>query len=365
MLKVGWVLVPVISTALALGVCETVLRWGGWGGSPVELHSKLLQYDPDLGWKKQPSAQATYRWQGRSIVETSNSRGARSPEFAAAADSVLLLGDSFCEGYLVSDDEVFSAVLERDRPDLQAINHGVAGYSTDQQLLLFRELIQQYSPNTTLLLFFDNDVWFNAQAVEYRSAKPLFTLTEGQLVLGGVPVPRADKSVVASPSAGRSSEWRLLRLMRDALQQIEPAGNGGPLEPVDEFLVYRRSPPPEIMDAWELTAALLGQLQSEVAAAGSEFAVFYVPSVAAVDDDAWAQTKERYEMSDADWDIHQVERDLTTVCARLGIVLISPTERFRSAASASNSLYYRRDGHWNPQGHELTAKIISEFLTSQ
>lgn len=358
-------LVPLISIALAVGGSELFLRWGGWGAPPVELHAQLLQHDPHLGWKKQPSARATYRWQGQAVVETSNSRGARGPEQTTNAAPVLFLGDSFCEGYLVSDDEVFSAVLDTERADLQTINHGVAGYSTDQALLLFRELSAHYSPSSTVLLFFDNDVWFNAQSNEYRSAKPRFTLDQGQLVLSDVPIRTPDSSVAASPSAGRSQDWRLMRLLRDALQRLEPSDAGGPLEPVNEFLVYGRSPTTEITAAWEITTALLNELNREATDAGSDFAVFYVPTVAAVDDAVWEQTRDRYAMAETEWDIHQVERDLAAVCERLGITLISPTERFRQQTAAGKTLYYLQDGHWNPQGHAAAAQILSELLSVQ
>ncbi|MDA0205375.1 MAG: GDSL-type esterase/lipase family protein [Acidobacteria bacterium] len=368
MLRVLRILIPIIATALAIGGGEALLRWGGWGGAAVELHAQMLRHDPQLGWRKQPSARVTYRWQGHAVTETSDERGARGARGSRTLDDaskpvVLFLGDSFCEGYLVNDDEVFSAVLKSE--SLRTINQGVAGYSTDQELLLFREVAEEYKPSATVLLFFDNDVWFNAQATEYRSAKPYFKLVDGELVLGGVPVAAPDASIAASPAAERPREWRLASLLKGVARRMEAPGASGPLEPVNEFLVYRRQQPESIAKAWQLTEELVLQLQDEAEAAGSEFVVFYVPTVAAVDDDAWEQTKRLYGMADTEWNIREVEHNLAEFCAREDVPLILPTERFRQETAAGKTLYYMQDGHWNPEGHRLAAELIAEYLSSR
>ncbi len=358
------ILIPILATVLAIGVSEALLRWGGWGRAAVELHAQMLRHDPQLGWRKQPSTSVTYRWQGHAVTETSDEHGARGSQTADddSRPPVLFLGDSFCEGYLVNDDEVFSAVL--DDEGLRAINQGVAGYSTDQELLLFREIVAEYKPAATVLLFFDNDVWFNAQAMEYRSAKPYFDLVKGKLVLHGVPVPPPDASIAASPAAERPREWRLASLLKGLARRVEAPGASGPLEPVNEFLVYRKEQPESITKAWRLTEELLLKLQTEATAAGSEFVVFYVPTVAAVDDGAWEQTKQLYGMADLKWGIREAEFDLAEFCAREDVPLILPTDRFRQETSAGKTLYYMQDGHWNPEGHRIAAELIAEYLSA-
>jgi hypothetical protein len=278
----------------------------------------------------------------------------------ASRPPVLFLGDSFCEGYLINDDEVFSALLQD--TGLRSINHGVAGYSTDQELLLFREVVAEYKPAATVLLFFDNDVWFNAQAMEYRSAKPHFDLVHGELVLGGVPVASPDPSIAASPSAERAHGWRWTSLLKSLTQRMETPVASGPLEPVNEFLVYAKEQPESIANAWRLTEELLLELQAEAKAAGSEFAIFYVPTVAAVDDGAWERTKRLYGMAEAEWGIREAEFDLAEFCAREDVPLILPTERFRQETAAGRTLYYVQDGHWNPEGHRLAAELIADYL---
>src|SRR5690606_6860384 len=100
----------------------------------------------------------------------------------------------------------------------------------------------------------------------------------------------------------------------------------------------------------QLTEELLLEMQHEVEEAGSKFVVFYVPTVAAVDDEAWEQTKQLYGMAELEWSIREAEFDLAEFCAREDVPLIVPTERFRQETVAGNELYYRQDGHWNPEG---------------
>jgi hypothetical protein len=341
-----------VSVLLTLAAAELALRWGGFAGESVELHARLLVHDPELGWAKVRNGEAAYRWQGRRIVETSNSQGARGPGPDGAP--VLFLGDSFCEGYLVNDDEVFSAVLRREF-DIAAVNHGVVGYSTDQELLLYRRIAPIYKARQVIVLFFDNDVWFNAREREHRAAKPQFLLTDGQLELTGRPIPPPDPQTLAAPAAGRPQPLRLVRLWdRFRARAASPAP--ATIEPAKELLLYRVAPSTEVENAWRLTEAILAQFDADVRANGAELTVFYVPSVAAVSDEAWRRTQSVYGMSDGEWDIGVVEERLAETCARLGISLVSPTEALREQH------YYPADGHWNAAGHSAVAKILRDHM---
>lgn len=347
----------VVSVVLTLGACELALRWLGWGPNAAAGHARLLRFDPAIGWTKAPNASVTYRWMGSRIVETTNSFGGRGPEPGAAQERVLFLGDSFCEGYLVNDDEVFSAVFARRQSRFAPVNLGVAGYSTDQALLLYQRLAGQLRPQRVVLLFFDNDVWFNSVTVEHRAPKPAFALTPTGLQLTGTPVPPPAQRAAAAPCADCPPSWRLLQLFAQARSTVAPAGKPA-LAP--ELLAYRRTAPPELDAAWQLTEALLAALQK---ATGHRLTVFYVPTVAAIYDSSWAATKQIYGMDD-NWDIHLPASKLAEVCARQSIPLLSPTSRLRERAARGETLYFLEDGHWNREGHRLVGEMLADSLLS-
>ena len=341
-----------MSVLLTLAAAELALRWGGFAGESVELHARLLRHDPELGWAKVRNGEAAYRWQGRRIVETSNREGARGS--APEGRPVLFLGDSFCEGYLVNDDEVFSVVLKREY-GVAAVNHGVAGYSTDQELLLYRRIASTYNAPRVVVLFFDNDVWFNARDREHRAAKPLFVVTDGRLEATGQPVPPPDPQTVAAPAAGRPQPLRLVRLWERFQVRAAPP-SPGTIEPANELLLYRVAAPPEVEKAWRLTEAILARFDTEARANGAELIVFYVPTVAAVSEEAWQRTQRLYGMAPDEWDIGLVEQRLREACARVGIALVSPTQEL------GEQHYYPADGHWNPAGHRAVAEILHRRL---
>ena len=235
-----------VAVFLTLAAAELALRAGGWGADPAEAHASLLRYDSTIGWTKNPRGSVVYRRDGDRIRETSNTFGGRGPDLNPAAENdrrVLFLGDSFCEGYLVGDAEVFSFVLGKLRPSLRVINLGVAGYSTDQELLLYQREGIPLKPQLVVLLFFDNDVWFNSVTHEYRASKPVFEMTEGGLRLTGVPVPRPDRSIAAAPCADCPPSLRLLRLVQRAKSRLAQAhqGTDGTRSIADELRVYELS----------------------------------------------------------------------------------------------------------------------------
>ena len=67
----------------------------------------------------------------------------------AGTQHIVVLGDSLVWGFGVEEHELFTHVLEEKlRPGARVINLGVSGYSTDQELLLYRDRGRKYDPDT-------------------------------------------------------------------------------------------------------------------------------------------------------------------------------------------------------------------------
>jgi lysophospholipase L1-like esterase len=103
---------------------------------------------------------------------------------------ILVLGDSFAWGYGVEESERFSQRLE-EALDVEVINAGVSGYSTDQELLWYRNEGVKYETDLVILVIAGNDVGDNdRQLVNTIYYKPKFVIEEGQLIPTGYPVPK-------------------------------------------------------------------------------------------------------------------------------------------------------------------------------
>lgn len=133
--------------------------------SPPEHNQLFMEYDSLLGWGKKPNVVGEHITSEYSITEIMNSKGIRGPEYSyKKADDeyrILILGDSFAEGYSVEFNQLFSEVLKTklnndSRSDVyfEIINAGTGGYSTDQELLFFQTEGKKYNPDLTILMYF-------------------------------------------------------------------------------------------------------------------------------------------------------------------------------------------------------------------
>ena len=107
---------------------------------------------------------------------------------------MLLLGDSITEGYSVEEPYTLRSVLEallnsRREGRFEVINGGTAGYSTDQEYLFYRDEGVSYAPRVVVLLFYYNDVLYNARAAvpEWDGQELRMALEEDALLWDGTP----------------------------------------------------------------------------------------------------------------------------------------------------------------------------------
>lgn len=98
----------------------------------------------------------------------------------------------------------------------------------------------------------------------------------------------------------------------------------------DEFRVWKKTADVDFRKAWDLTEALLMRLNDSVRETGIKLAV---------------------------------------ICERNGVTFINPQGEFlrisEKIKSRGNRLYFRRDGHWNADGHALVANILFSYIEGQ
>ena len=164
------------SLGLTLAVLEVVARLTDEpAGAPIP--ALYTQYDPTLGWRHRPGVRLDFPQGPYSI----NSLGLRDEERGYAptddAERIVILGDSFAEGFSVPFEDSVSQVLERSlraagfRADV--INGGVVGYSTDQEYLFYSTDLARYGARTVVLLFYYNDILGNVLPAIGEAPKPV------------------------------------------------------------------------------------------------------------------------------------------------------------------------------------------------
>jgi GDSL-like lipase/acylhydrolase family protein len=180
----------IISTLFALVVSEIALRLIGLKPLYVSPErDRFWKYDPLLGWAHKPGQEGIFETpQFRTLVRI-NDNGLRDRPHSYARQNnierILVLGDSFAWGYGVEESERFSQLLEKSL-DVEAINAGVSGYSTDQELLWYQNEGIKYDTDLVILELAGNDVDDNdQQLVNHIYYKPKFVLEEGRLIPTG------------------------------------------------------------------------------------------------------------------------------------------------------------------------------------
>ncbi len=377
------------SALAALAVAEVGLRL--LVDVPNTHHRVFCEHDPLLGWRNIPGGSGWHVTEEYRVLERFNSRGVRGPEYSlekpAGTYRVLMLGDSFVEGFGVEYEELHSAQLavrlqaELGRP-VEVVNAGTAGYATDQEVLFFETEGHRYQPDLTVLVFYENDPLYNTVPRTHRGDKPLFVAdAAGELQLTNVPVPAPRRSWRRRTADWALDNLRLARLGGHALRRSDslhalaarlgftraPAATA-PRVPF-ESRVYVRPSPAEVEHAWWMTEALIGRLARAAAAAGSELVLFYAPARHIIYGDICDELARAHDLPRAACDDRQTANRLIGIGERLGVPVIDPVPTFEVEARALEArgrhLYYPLDGHWNVDGHRLVAELLAAWILEQ
>jgi lysophospholipase L1-like esterase len=373
----------VVTLAVLEGAARIARRMQGQGKEGGEV-AQYTEYDPILGWRKKPGV-AVYRRREYTVEVAVNRRGLRDPERDYAAPPgtlrLLALGDSFVEGYTVPLPQTVTQVLEtsltRDGCPAEVINGGTSGYSTDQELLFYRNEGRLYAPRIVLLFFHYNDIVYNDRQDYFGTPKPVFEMGGGHLRVHRIPVLRrppeaAPPTAVAEPeSSSALVEWVRDRMWYGAPRAYNTVARLGlwppmPLVPTRlELRVYETRQVAEIDDAWAKTAALLAAAARDVEADGGRFLVVYAPNRMEVDDGSWRLSRQLYGWDEAGWDRRRVAERL----ARAGrennfpvLDLTGPLLRANEEWGARPYLNY--DVHWTKRGHQIAAEEVQRYLAA-
>ena len=349
----------------------------------------LTEYDPLLGWKLKPKAQGQHKTMEYVVNQAINSKGLRGPEISynkpRGTFRVLLLGDSFVEGYMVDFDKHFSQIMQHDLQkhgiEAEVICGGVRGYSTDQQLLFYENEGKKYHPEITVLMFYDNDIWYNTQPNYWRGFKPFFILRDDKLILSNVPVPKPiinqkpltiygkfhnfliNNSVVYNFVNDRLSDNSLNILSGQEMQNSNKQFEDMLL---NELKFYQRNYTSDMRYAWNVTRAIILRLNKNVRADNGRLLVCYIPNVFSLYQDQWKDLKKRYQISDHNSDLEQVGKELEVICQKNAIDYFNLIKPLQKEAlwyeSQGKRLYYSRDPHWNTLGHKVVGKYLANFI---
>ncbi len=335
----------IISTLFALFLSEIALRLMGLNPMYVSPErDRFWKYDSLLGWAHQPGQEGIFETpQFRTVVRI-NENGLRdrghSYERQNDIERILVLGDSFAWGYGVEESERFSQLLE-ETLGIEVINAGVSGYSTDQELLWYRNEGIKYETDLVILVIAGNDVGDNdRQLVSTIYYKPKFVLEDGQLVPKGYPVPKTSSKgkLIYSLSQRSALAYFLVQRYFDLLSLY------GRLKVNSDHANSPESGINAEREPFKLTIALIDEMRNIAESRKAKFMI--------VATDSW-------------WNHPSGEtyKDFVTTLQSEGFLVLDVTSM--PGFDPEEMLISNDDVHWNQSGHEFVAEKIEALIETR
>ena len=314
----------VLSTAVSLSLVEGLTRFYLRFFKP-----NIMILDEEIGWTNRPNAYRTYEVEGHVAAVETNELGLRGTVYRGAPTNprILFLGDSFAAGMEVSNDELFSELLDRSHPDVDVVNGGIAGYGTLQHIMQARRLEPIVQPDHYVLMVFPNDLTDNIIPFSDGIGPRPYVSPEGDF--RAIDWEPFDPLLLPVPFARwchRNSQ--VAYLIRNRFwfpMRKEQLG----------VYVADRGAAVEAEGKWQLLEALVGEF-----AEGREVTVLGLPRRET------AQT------------VSEFSQRLRQVAERVGVRFVDLHPVLRAEH------FYERDIHWNAAGHRAVAEHLSTLVNS-
>lgn len=350
-----------VSVLIALAVFEGGLRLIGKGPP-----ASILEFDAHTGWRKKPDISVTRKGSEYSVKIATNSLGLADDELASVAKPagalrVVVLGDSFTQGFTVNREDLFVDLLEQrwraEGRNVDVLNAGTEGWSTDQEVAWLLDNGAKFQPDVVILAAYENDLYWNGQAryIDRGSAKPLFkadgTLESATLADVG-PRPWTDRLAIT----------RLLKPFMPNPHVAEhiftPAGSPRPI--LKEFASVLVAEPSFFARSIDGTRGALIALKNECAKLGAKTLVVPIPSHSAIDPEFAPKFAKQAlgGLPSSAWSADKPVDTFLRLAGEVGLESVDARGALRAAHKKDEPLYFSVDWHLNPAGNRALANLL-------
>jgi len=357
--RVNQALAVLVSLLFVFLLLEGTLRLFGF--TP---RRTMNQFDVTLGWTKVPSTSLRRHTGEFDVTLATNARGLREDESVGyekpkGTKRVLLVGDSFTLGYTVDRPDTLSELLEArmraEGRDVQVINGGTEGYSTDQEVLWLRGEGVKYDPDVVVLQMYENDVFWNGQERYLRYPKPKLRADLPPRVAmkgtGELPDPGLEPWVERKTALGNLFGGLLSSPTVPMLQGARPIPR--------EWAVRIRDGEPE--DGWPETQAALRAFRAVTQDRGLGALVLVIPDKAQVD--PRAREAIAGAIGNPAYDPGRPYRGMIAAAEAAGLQVVDPLPAMIEAArGGEHQLYFARDWHTNALGNRVLVRELDRAL---
>ena len=316
----------------------------------------LFMDDPEVGHRLRPGASIRYTTIEFTTDIRVNEQGVRDddPISPKAADErrVLVLGDSLVLSVQVPFAQTFCEHLERrlngagGATRWRVINGGVQGYGPVQDWLFFDKVAAAFQPDIVLIVsFVGND------AIEaYDTAA---SLEAGRAVEVEQPAINRLRRFVRS-----SVTLQSVRLRWDQLKGR--LATGAPERPL---VTYLADPPPEVAAGLDLTRQAFGRIIERASSLGARSAIVLFPARFQTDDPDFGRLAAAIKAAGHTLERNAASERFKQALAPLGVPILD-LQPALAAQPDRIGLFFQRNVHLTPRGHDVTGGILFDFLAS-
>lgn len=340
------------------------------------------------------NSECRFKTQEWDVMYKINSHGLRDNEHEYAKPvgmyRVVMIGDSFTEGYGVDIERTFGKVLERYvsqtlNPKFELINAGVASWSPTPAYVYLVQFGLKYQPDLVLLnltisdfsdeYFYERDMTQVGRDILIAGKGELKTGSNLELFTSEFSQPTKD-NVVAVGAGEENSVWeRLKTVLRNNLKiyrwlslkvrlvlglynpitSVYPA-DIGKIE-ADQLAASRETEPVGYREALTKIEKNIYRIKTLLDSRGIKFMLVLVPHPHLVSGNEWVKGRKSFGLEKGKVYSDRGFRDLANWAGKVGIGVYDLTP-YLKIESAKQSLYFNNDGHFNKKGHEAVAKAL-------
>ena len=318
---------------------------------------------PNDHWTEWPTSDIERQWNMPPSLQqplefTYDRWGYRNPDEYEEAD-VALIGDSFVEGWYVSDEQTVAHRLST-RLDRPVVNLGVAGYGPMQELLVLQRDGLRVHPKVVIWFFFEGNDLYDDYKFEPISLAESPTKDEEDPSHQGLAFDQGIKArLFTFALLDRLRRWSTLMIPSHS-PYFGHLMKPGQEETVVYFANYAAFPWTDWeANGWEKVKGTLAKVAELSNARDVRILFVFVPIKFRVYKPF--VTLDRNSPCQA-WEVWPIDKLFAEFCRSADVPCLDLTPVFQQSIQEGDMPYAATDSHWNAEGHNLVAKKLAEEL---
>ncbi len=357
--------------------------------APQPVNIKGTRFSNTLIYENIPRAEFTIKSAEFETEVVYNNEGFRDNDFELEKKGlrIAVLGDSYVDAVQVPFKDMFPNQLEtllnqRHSSDIEVMNFGVGGYGTDQELIVLKNNVLKYKPDIVLLLYVHNDIHdiLKNNLISTKNGKLTYRIHKPNVVWKNFKALIRNlhtyyfltKKCRQLPVLARTidkikvSTFKLFgeKFMNKHFPQIasDVRENKDSVSIPVDIETFLNPLPARVKKLWDLEYKILQEIQNVSQKHKAKFAMVIVARTYQLHESILHETLAKYNIKKSEFIVNNANKILVEFAEKRNIPILDLYSIFKKQIDAGKVLHFRKDGHWNSDGHALAAWGINNFL---